>query len=292
MGLRHKARRVDKNSLVAQRIKRLSSINLKLRRFDWLSLSEMQDIGGCRAVVSSVRHVDELVDLYKGSSIKHKLVHEDDYIRTPKQSGYRGIHLIYRYYSDRKDTYEDLKIEVQMRSNLQHAWATAVETVGTFIGEALKSSQGQKDWLRFFALMGGAIALREQAAPVPRLPTDKNELVDELRHYATALDVVRQLQAYTVTLQAVGDAAGTGAHYFLLRLDPKIVQVTVWGYKAKDLETASDHYLAIEREISNQPGADAVLVSVESLTALRRAYPNYFFDTTVFIGALNWALTR
>jgi hypothetical protein len=54
IGLRRKARKVYQASLVAQRIKRLSSIAAKLRRFDWLTLQEMQDIGGCRAVVGSV----------------------------------------------------------------------------------------------------------------------------------------------------------------------------------------------------------------------------------------------
>ena len=48
---------------------------------------------------------------------------------------------------------------------------------------------------------------------------------------------------------------------------------------------ASDAYLAAERAISDL-GADAVLVSVESLATLRRAYPNYFLDTHLFIQAV------
>ena len=44
-------KRVDKRGIVAQRLKRLTSIMSKLERLDWLLLSEMQDIGGCRAVV-------------------------------------------------------------------------------------------------------------------------------------------------------------------------------------------------------------------------------------------------
>jgi hypothetical protein len=36
--------------------------------------------------------------------------------------------------------------------------------------------------------------------------------------------------------------------------------------------------------------SDAVLVSVDSIDALRRAYPNYFLDTELFIDALNRAL--
>ena len=46
--LRRHARDVQPDSIVAQRIKRLSSIEQKLRRFGWLKLSEMQDLGGCR----------------------------------------------------------------------------------------------------------------------------------------------------------------------------------------------------------------------------------------------------
>src|ERR1700690_3451494 len=52
-GLRQRAKLVDSNSLVAQRIKRLSSIEAKLRRFSNMKLSQMQDIGGCRAIVAT-----------------------------------------------------------------------------------------------------------------------------------------------------------------------------------------------------------------------------------------------
>jgi hypothetical protein len=119
-----------------------------------MKLSRIQDIGGCRVVVSSVLEVDELVEYYKRTSrIKHELVREDAYILEPPPSGYRGVHLVYKYISDRRTTWNGLRIEIQLRSGLQHAWATAVETVGTFTQQALKSSQGGADWLRFFALI-------------------------------------------------------------------------------------------------------------------------------------------
>ena len=288
--LRAKARNVYRASLVAQRIKRLSSIDSKLRRLKWLTLSEMQDIGGCRAVVRSVRSVYRLVRLYKRSSIKHKLVDEDDYIENPKRSGYRGVHLIYHYYSDRNPTYNNLKIEMQLRSPLQHAWATAVETVGTFIQQALKSSKGEQEWLRFFSLMGTAIALRERTPLVPDTPTNEAALVRELREHTHQLDVEARLDAYGLALRAVQQPSAQDAHYFLLELDPAARRVTVRGYRAKELEQASEDYLALERAIARQPGTDAVLVSVESLASLRRAYPNYFLDTRVFLEAVRRAI--
>ena len=83
MRLRANAGTVDPRSLVAQRIKRFSSIDAKLRRFKWLKLSAMQDIGGCRAVVSSARRVQELVKLYDESrNLRHELIDRDDRERT------------------------------------------------------------------------------------------------------------------------------------------------------------------------------------------------------------------
>lgn len=96
---------------------------------------------------------------------------------------------IYRYYSDVNKAYNGLKIEMQLRTKLQHAWATAVETVGTFIRQALKSSQGEEEWLRFFAFMGTVIALREKQSLVPGTPQDRSKLVSELRKYASQLEV-------------------------------------------------------------------------------------------------------
>jgi len=285
MGLRRLSKHIDPNSLVAQRIKRLSSIELKLRRFPTMKLSQMQDIGGCRAVVRSVRHVDALVALYKGSGIKHKLDHVDDYIRTPQRSGYRGAHLIYRYYSDRKTTYNGLKLEMQLRSPLQHAWATAVETVGTFIRQALKSSQGEAEWLRFFAVMGSALALREQTPLVPDTPTNRRTLVRELRKAARELDVDGRLTSYGAALRTLEEPSAKKAHYYLLALDPGARSVAITGFKSNELDKATRNYLAIERA-----GTDAVLVSVESLELLRRAYPNYFLDTRVFLNALKRAI--
>lgn len=142
--LRIKGRQVDPHVLVAQRIKRLSSIEAKLRRFPTMTLSQMQDIGGCRAILTSAEDVHALVSSYQRSDLKHKLHTIDDYMNNPKGTGYRGVHLIYSYFSDKVDTYNSLKIEMQLRSSYMHAWATAVEIVGTFTGKLLSQARVKK----------------------------------------------------------------------------------------------------------------------------------------------------
>jgi ppGpp synthetase/RelA/SpoT-type nucleotidyltranferase len=291
--LRRKAESIDVDRLVAQRIKRLSSIEAKIVRFPTIRLSQMQDIGGCRAIVGTTKHVRSLMKLYQESDLKHVLDDVDDYIDKPKASGYRSVHLIYKYFSDKQapSIYNGLFIEVQMRSRLQHAWATAVETVGTFLSQALKSSQGEEDWLRFFALMGSALAIREgSSALVPNTPTKKIDLVKELRALSVKLNVQNALRMYGQALNVGREDAGKGNHFFLLRLEPQLGRMNIEGFRRKELDKASARYLEVERQIEGITGAEAVLVSVDSLSALERAYPNYFLDTDVFLTALQEAV--
>ena len=179
---------------------------------------------------------------------------------------------------------------MQIRSPVQHMWATAVETAGTFTHQALKSSQGQEDSLRFFALMGGWFAVKERTNPIPDTPKNETQLKQELREYAKRIDVVNHLQLFGAALQAPVLTGITDAHYFLLQLDSNEKRIRVRGYKLKELEQASNDYLAVERDIGERAGNDAVLVSVESLSALRRAYPNYFLDLKKFIQAVKEAI--
>lgn len=288
--LRNKGRQVDAGCIVAQRIKRISSIKSKLLRFQTMTLSQMQDIGGCRAIVSGISEVENLVQSYVKSDIKHKLHTNDNYMLNPKPTGYRGVHLIYRYNSDKNQTYNSLKIEMQFRTQAQHAWATAVEIVGTFTKQALKSSQGAEEWLRFFALMGSAIAMQEGTPGVPGTPTSRRELVEELNMVANQLDAVRRLQTYGTAPTILENPGIKSNHYFLMELDIYESQLRVTGYKGKELDRAAQDYLDAERKFADKASADAVLVSVESLAALRRAYPNYFLDTNLFVGLVRDAL--
>jgi hypothetical protein len=290
--VRNRARSVNEAALVAQRLKRLPSIELKLDCFDGMRLSQMQDIGGCRTVVDTVADVDDLLKLYRAKRSKHALVKEYDYLRMPKQSGYRGVHLIYRYFSDKKATYNGLLIEVQLRSHSQHAWATAVETVGTFIGQALKSSQGEEEWLRFFALMGDEFARREGLARIPGVPEGTHEVRLELCDLVSRLDILSRLRAYGRALHVLGEVeVGAGdSVYYLLQLDASDQTLRIVGYSKDELAQAELDYEELERATAENAALDVVLVRADSLTSLRRAYPNYFLDTTEFLEAVDEAI--
>lgn len=283
VGLRKVGRRFEKDVLVAQRIKRLSSIRHKLDRFPKMKLSQMQDLGGCRAIFRNIESVARTCDYYTDeSSMKHELVSLDDYVGEPKASGYRGIHLVYRYFSDKgKTAYNGLKIELQLRSQFQHAWATAVETVGMFSGQALKSSIGDEDWKRFFSLMGSAIAMREGCPLVPETPKVGKDLREEVREHANRLKVAERLDGYRSAMHNISTAS-QDAFFFLMQLDPKASQLSVRGFKRNQADLAEEEYAKAEKLSKENRATDAVLVSVESVNALSKAYPNYFADTGLF----------
>jgi len=289
--LQKKATEVDNHALVSQRIKRLAAIRLKLQLNSGMALSRMQDIGGCRAVLRSVPSVRRLIEVYRASALRHTLRRETDYIAQPRKSGYRGIHLIYRYRGRNPCPYDGMEIEMQIRSRLQHAWATAVETVGTFLRQALKSSQGEENWLRFFALMGSAIALKESSPLVSDTPTDENQLIAELRQITDELQVESRLQAYGVALRTATDKELKGAKYFLLELNTTEKNLNITSFASHELEKATSRYMTAEKAIVGQPANEAVLVSVDSLATLRSAYPSYFLDTTRFLQMVHEAIS-
>ena len=197
------AKKVDIEAVIAQRTKRLPSIESKRRREPNMHLSQMHDIGGCRAVVDNADQIDELHSLYQniieeGKASGQEFVKPYDYITNPKADGYRGIHLIYKYRAnaEHNECYNGLRVEVQIRSSFQHAWATAVETVSLFIGQELKFHTINSPWKRFFALMSSAIALWEDRPLVPGTPTNREDIGVELRKLADELDIENKFDGW------------------------------------------------------------------------------------------------
>lgn len=281
--LRQRSASICEQPIVAQRLKRVPSILGKLQRFPGMKLSRMQDIGGARAVLSSASEVTGLREVYLRSRTKHELVGQKDYLAEPKASGYRSLHLVYRYSSDRKPMYRGLQIELQLRTRLQHAWATAVETVGTFLGQSLKSSEGTQDWLRFFELMGSGFALVEGGPLAYNVPDDPDALLREARAAARRLQVRERLRTYGAALNVIErNMELKGRTYFLLILNPSQESLTITAYADRELAYATRDYLQTEKSLAGT-GGETVLVASDSLESLKRAYPNYFLDTRTFV---------
>ena len=304
--LQIRAKKIDEEAICAQRLKRLPSIMTKLRRNPNMKLSQMQDIGGCRAIMPTISDLQDLINVHEEAIRKNpprrsldkpitrsgwELVERYDYIANPKADGYRSNHYVFKYLSkyEEQKKYNGLRIEVQLRTRQQHYWATAVEAVSIFTEQALKSGIGRADWKRFFALMGSAIALEEGCPLVPNTPTEPSEVVTEIVELYNSLRVDVVLQGITATVEMRGE---TGAEAFLLVLDAKEKKLDIKGYRALELNDANQEYLLVEERYVDDPTVQAVLVSVDSLATLVNAYPNYYLDTEEFLKLVNRIVSK
>lgn len=70
---------------------------------------------------------------------KLEIVEEYDYLEVPRPSGYRAYHLIVHHGEQGR------LVEVQLRSQLQHAWAVAVVSLGRIRGRGNLTGSAPKN---------------------------------------------------------------------------------------------------------------------------------------------------
>ena len=276
--------------IIAQRLKRTPSIILKLQRFQDMNLARMQDIGGLRIVLSTVGEVYRLQKniLEKSSRFDHDLKKLNDYIHDPKPDGYRGLHLIFRYKSVVHPHLDGLLIELQIRTKLQHSWATAVETPGLIEKSSFKTGEGDTEFKDFFKLCSALFAHYEKQPVSEELRGfSVIELAKELKILEEKLNIFQKLQGVAISSQYIGtNNKVTGdCEYFLVELNlrDENPQVNITGFNKEMKDMAESHYQRREITLRDEPKVDIVLISMGNVKDIEKAYPNYFLDTELFI---------
>lgn len=283
-----------RGSISAQRLKRMPTILDKLKyRETGMRLSAMQDIGGIRAIVADVTQAEKLAKEYKESKrFSHilKEPHCKNYIDYPKDDGYRGIHLIYEYDNTLARTKKAKEskgklIEIQIRSELQHVWATAVETVGLMTGNSLKTHRGSDDWTEFFRYTSSVFAITEDRNVLQaHKGKEKREIYDHTIKLIDEIQVFDRLNGYSAGLQVI-DKVKRNHYYHLIELNTAKKEVKITGFAEAEYNRAVNEYEKIESLDNNS--IDAVLVSTSQRQELKKAYPNYYLDLRKLIELLN-----
>jgi ppGpp synthetase/RelA/SpoT-type nucleotidyltranferase len=274
-------------SFVSSRIKRLESVESKLRRMR-SRLTRIQDIGGCRAVIldGTKKQLEEIAKaIESGASgvfymfFKHEWT--KNYISEPKEDGYRGIHLVMSYIGP-EEGFKGLRIEAQIRTKLQHLWATSLEICELFTQKRLRAKEKDADkmWQRFFSLTSDYLALLEGMPGVPGTPTDKNELISEIRKINDKIKALKAFPTWKASLSKI--PRQSGYDYFILDLDAASGCLTIDSFTKEDLPAAERKYMDLENAAGNDPSRQVVLVSAESFNRLEDAYPNYFARSAEF----------
>ncbi|MBE7038676.1 MAG: GTP pyrophosphokinase family protein [Ruminococcaceae bacterium] len=114
--------------MIKTRIKKPQSIFNKLMRknldISMQSLKEnINDVAGVRVICSFVDDIYEVAKMFI-SQDDITLIEVKDYIKNPKENGYRSFHIIVSvpvFFANRK---EDIKVEVQFRTIAMDFWAS------------------------------------------------------------------------------------------------------------------------------------------------------------------------
>jgi ppGpp synthetase/RelA/SpoT-type nucleotidyltranferase len=283
--LARKINAVEHGAITAARLKRMQAIRRKLQRP--ITLYQMQDIAGCRAIVRSMKEVDRLVTIYRDGGSTHTIQSEDDYVSSPKRDGYRSHHFILKFRGDgRSEVYNRQTVEIQIRTRLQHAWATAVEAVGLVRGENIKGGDGDEDWRRFFELMSSEIAYDEDRELAPTALVSREEIRKEIRDLTKKIKAVASLEKFRTAIKYTEEHDSGYSQYFLLQFDSASGTVSVRPFSSYQI--SAEQYVIEEAKHGSR---NTVLVQANKVSDLRKAFPNYFLDVQLFTDKLRAVLS-
>lgn len=116
---------------------------------------------------------------------------------------------------------------------------------------------------------------------MPDTPEKLEELAAEIIALNAKHHIVSMFTGYTTILPRVEQSKD--AAYYLVTLDPVAMSAKITGFKADQSQHAHREYTEAEKALPLNSPVQIVLVSVSSISALKRVYPNYFLDTSAFL---------
>ena len=197
------------------------------------------------------------------------------------------MHRVFRYVGT-NTLFHGLHIELQIRTRLQHAWATAVETLGLMEGTSFKTGYGDESFKRFFRLASALFSVDEGQSLVEACRNySPRELVREFTWLDNELQATARLDNLTVTAPRLEKLDGAVEYGFVVlwlqKLSPTRARLRWQGFGKENDFMAESLYRQLELESAKDPNVSVVLVSTRSVVELKKAYPNYYLDASLFL---------
>jgi ppGpp synthetase/RelA/SpoT-type nucleotidyltranferase len=273
--LRNRTRGTD--ITVAQRHKRKSTIFNKLDRLPNMQLSRMDDVAGCRLIFPDIDSLYKFRETFHEARFHHARrneVDKYDYIKKPKPTGYRGVHDIYVYdvNSETGQSFKGLLVEIQYRTIIQHAWATAVEVIGFITESQPKFQEGDSRYQEAMALTSEILARVFEDSKGPYPEKSDVDLVKDFLQIDSELGLLNMLRG----LNATDSTATANRNMILIFSETGTLDV-------KTYRGATEALRALFELEKTMPGKDIVLVKADTSEEVRFAFKNYFSDARDFI---------
>lgn len=266
-----------KNVIIAQRHKRKNTIFDKLQRLPGMQLARMDDVAGCRLIFRNLKELHRFRTDFHAARFNHKMRNDPgkyDYIAHPKSTGYRGIHDIYEYdvRSDSGKVLKGLYIEIQYRTLVQHAWATAVEVVGFITESQPKFEKGDDRYHKAMAYASEILARAHEGLKGPHAVLTDREVLKAFLELDDELGLMQTLRGLHQAKSGISDKKNS-----ILIFSPN-GELAVRSFR--DATDALRELFELEKEM---PENDIVLVRADSSEEVRTAFRNYFQDARDFV---------
>lgn len=241
----------------------------------------MDDVAGCRLIFPDIESLYRFRDQVHKSRSRHKLKNDEDkydYMKAPKDTGYRGIHDVYEYdvNSTHGRRYKGLLIELQYRTFVQHAWATAVEVVGFITQSQPKFQEGDKRYEVALSYASEIIARAHEGMKSCHPDIEDAQVVEKFLECDHDLGLMPMLRA----LNSADADVTANKNVILIFGDNDGGRPDLETRSYRDATEALRELFDLEKL---HPGKDIVLVRADTSDEVRVAFRNYFADAQEFI---------
>ncbi len=293
----------SKQHLTASRNKRIETIISKLCRPEKPKLDRIHDIAGTRIIFENIKSLEDYIDILENTELVNfkEKINEDknryNYIKNPKSDGYRSIHKVFYYSSnipystlnEKRFNLENKKIELQLRTRLQHIWATTVEIYDIINKSNIKTGTHNKLETKegLFFKKCSLVFEGIESNDVEKIKININEIFrdKDLVEIYNRLKGIKNIKNIQLPKTLGSDEV------FILITDLNKGKTTFFTTDPIEKNDKQDTFLinASYRRLEekNTKGEYILLLlTLGDIKKLKNVYPNYFLNTNEFISIL------
>lgn len=261
---------------IAQRLKRKPQILRKLNRLH-VRLTQLQDIGGCRIIVNENKDVSKLrrfIEQKVQLDSDFTIIRKTDYREKGRDTtGYRALHILVNH--------SGYKLELQIRSNIQHYWAESIERTSVIYGHYLKEEEGAHEVIAYFKHLSDVFYEIESG----RNPTPHQKLsIDKLRKSAEKIivesDTNRIFDSYVnediIKKLAEVESRASGFNNWIMVFDWNTGSFITWDRVGRDPDKAVDAYRRYEQQFTSAYGFEVVMIGSSDISTVQKTHSHYF----------------
>lgn len=174
-----------------------------------------------------------------------------------------------------------LYVEIQYRTLVQHAWATAVEVIGFITESQPKFQQGDDRYAKAMALASEILARAHEKTTGPLPDITNEDLLTSFLEMDHELSLIQTLSGLSQVKTDISEKRNTILNF-----------AEDGSLHVKSFRDATDALRALFELEKQYPQNDIVLVRADTSDEVRLAFRNYFSDAKEFVRLIETGCTK